>query len=121
MTRRLLALNGLAIIFAVIHHVLIWDLTAMFWWTDRYLSVTVPNFDAIGSWRYTTLHLLDQAAIAAVFAFILVSGYFASVSIGHAPQNMRWRLVFQHIRAFLIPYLAWSSITLVYNLLNGRS
>jgi hypothetical protein len=47
MTRRLLYLSGLAIVGVILYHAVGWGFVGMFWWTDRYAPVTVPNFDQI--------------------------------------------------------------------------
>ena len=60
MIRRLLLLNGLAAISAVIYHATGWGFTAMFWWTDQYLPISVPDFSQLGSVSYYALRLVEQ-------------------------------------------------------------
>jgi peptidoglycan/LPS O-acetylase OafA/YrhL len=121
MVKRLLLLNGLAVLGAVVHHAVSWDLTAMFFWTDRYLPVSVPNFDQIWGLRYIILRLLDQLAVPGVFAFLVVSGYFIAVAAGNRQRTLGWRLVFQRLKTLAIPYLIWSFVLVAFNLLQGQT
>ena len=52
MIRRLLYLNGIAILCVILFHTTNWGLTAMFAWTPRYLPVSEPVFDQTGSPAY---------------------------------------------------------------------
>jgi hypothetical protein len=80
MIKRLLILNGLATVCAVINHAVVWELTAMFWWTDRYLPAgSVVNQTA--SWRFFTVGLIDQLVFFGVFACLFISGYFVQLLI----------------------------------------
>jgi surface polysaccharide O-acyltransferase-like enzyme len=120
MVKRLLLLNGLATIGAVLHHATFWELTAMFWWVDRYLPVTVPNFDQLGSLRYIVLRLLDQLAFPGVFAFLIVSGYFMAVTAGHGENRKVWKLVLRRIQTLVIPYLIWSAAFFAFEIVQGE-
>jgi len=121
MVKRLLLLNGLAVLGAVVHHAVSWDLTAMFFWADRYLPVSVPNFDQIWGLRYIFLRLLDQLAVPGVFAFLVVSGYFIAVAAGSRQKTLGWRLVFQRLKTLTIPYLIWSFVLIAFNLAQGKA
>jgi len=46
----------------------------MFWWTDRYLPVSVPNFDQFGGPSYYFYRVLEQLVIFMIPAFFFVSG-----------------------------------------------
>ena len=45
MNKRLLMLSGLAITAVAVNHAANWGFIALFWWTDRYRAVAVPNYD----------------------------------------------------------------------------
>lgn len=116
MTKRLFWLNGIAILAVVLNHAVGWSFTAMFWWTDQYRAVSVPNFDAVGSPTYYLLVVLKQLTPIAVPIFLVVSGYF----IGFASRaGLNWKMIWARIRGILIPYLVWSVVTMVLDMALG--
>jgi len=121
MLRRLLYLNGLATIAAVIHHAVHWALTAMFWWADRYRPVSVPNYDQMGSAAYYLLRLVDQLAISALPVFLFVSGFYVAFTNKDRKGREAWGLVLGRMRWLLLPYLLWSSLVLLEGYYDGRS
>ena len=108
MVRRLLYLNGLAVIGVVLNHALAWSYIALFWWAHRYRSVASPNFDQMGSATYYVLRAAEQAIIFSIPAFLFVSGFFVAVAAGRAQTTIRWSIVVVRIRDLVIPYLLWS-------------
>lgn len=88
MTKQLLYINGLAIVFAVIHHTVDWLLTAMFWWTDRYRDGSIPNFDLMNGPAYYAIRLIDQIAVVGVCVFLVVSGYFIIFASGRSQAHI---------------------------------
>ncbi len=146
MVRRLLLLNGLSIICVVSNHAVGIGLVALFWWTDRYRPVVVPNFDALGGVNYNLLRLIEGLVAFAIPAFLLVSGYFAAVALARttsrAPQQPGlpapsarlgvtagargqssdagpWPVVTHRIRGLVIPYLIWSVVYLALEYILG--
>jgi peptidoglycan/LPS O-acetylase OafA/YrhL len=125
--KRLLVLNGLAAVCAVINHAVVWELTAMFWWADRYL----PGGSAatqLHSLRFFTAGLVDQLVFFAVFAFLFISGFFIPIATGRTQKTIPWRLVFQRVKFLIIPYILWSVILIlmsvalqVLNIAGGKS
>lgn len=120
MIRRLLLLNGLAIIAVVLNHAIGWGYTAMFWWTDRYAAVTVPNYAQIGSFDYYLLRTIEQLVIFAVPAFLFVSGFFMAIATNRSRANVAWALIGARIRGLAIPYLLWSILIFVVMFLEGQ-
>jgi peptidoglycan/LPS O-acetylase OafA/YrhL len=118
--KRLLVLNGLAIIGAVIHHSAHWILTSMFYWTDKYRPVAVPNFDQINGISYYFLRIIDQFAYPGIAAFLFISGTFIAIVTGRNQTSVSWNIVFSRIKRLLIPYLLWSCLILVANSLQGQ-
>lgn len=120
MTRRLLLLNGLAILAVVCNHAAHTFPLPMFWWTFRYSPGTaVPNYDQFGSVTYYVLITIIKLAFFAVPAFLFVSGYFVSVvSRGHQ-EAVSWKWVRATILRLLIPYLIWSFATFIINWLQS--
>jgi peptidoglycan/LPS O-acetylase OafA/YrhL len=108
MTRHLLLLNGVAVLGAVINHALGWGFTSLFWWTDRYEPVTVPNFSQLGTPIYYLLRVLEQLVTFSVPAFLFVSGFFVAFAAGRVMQRLPWDKVRSRIRMLLIPYVLWS-------------
>jgi surface polysaccharide O-acyltransferase-like enzyme len=115
-TKRLFWLNGIAILAVVLNHAVGWGFTAMFWWTDRYRDVAVPNFDAVGSPTYYILVVLKQLTPIAVPIFLVVSGYF----IGFASRaGLNWKMIWARLKSILIPYLIWSVVTMALDMAFG--
>jgi len=121
MIKRLLLLNGVAIIAVIAFHAAGWGFVAMNFWTDRYLDVSVPNFDQAGSAQYYFLRIIEQFAVFAIPAFLFVSGYFISFAAGRTKKTVSWAIVWSRIRGLLIPYLIWSMLLIIVAALQGRS
>jgi surface polysaccharide O-acyltransferase-like enzyme len=111
MIRRLLQLNGLAILGVVLNHSIGWGFVAMFWWVHQYRPVAAPNFDQLGSPAYYSLRTIEQIVISSIPAFLFVSGFFISVATGRNHNTIGWRLVGARIFSLLIPYVLWSMLT----------
>ncbi len=121
MIKRLLILNGLAIIAAVIHHSTHWVLTGMFWWTDRYRPVTIPNYDHLGGISYYIVRIVDQFGYSGVAAFLFVTGIFIAIATGRDQKTVSWKIVFTRIKTLVIPYLFWSALIIPLNIILGES
>ncbi len=121
MVRRLLLLNGLAVIGAVLYHASGWGFTAMFWWTDRYLPVSVPDFGQMGSLAYYLLRLVEQLVIFSIPAFLFVSGFFIAFAAGRDQKTVGWHLVGTRIKNIVIPYLLWSSFIIIAYVIQGQN
>jgi len=120
MARRLLLLNGLAILCVILFHATGFGFTAMFAWAHRYRDVTSPNYDAAGTAAYYALRLVEQFVTFCIPAFLFVSGYFVSVLAGRSHRIMDPRAIGARIRGLLIPYLIWSAVVLLGLALQGR-
>ena len=120
MTRRLLLLNGLAILAVVCNHAAHTAPLAMFWWTFRYSPGTaVPNYDQFGTVTYYVLIAIMKLTLFAVPSFLFVSGFFVSfVSRGHQAK-LSWKWVWVRIVGLLVPYLIWSIATFFINWLQS--
>ena len=121
MAKRLLILNGLAISGVVLNHASSWVFIAMFWWTDQYLSVTVPNFDQMGSFQYYFLRLIEQLVAFSVPSFLFVSGFFIAFVAGKSPIAERWKIARMRIITLFIPYLIWSLLIIASELVLGEN
>jgi peptidoglycan/LPS O-acetylase OafA/YrhL len=108
MIKRLLYLNGLAILGVLLYHASGWGFVALFWWTDRYQAVSAPNFGQVGSAEYFLLRFIEQLGTAAVPAFLFVSGFFVAFATGRSQRTIGWNVVGSRIKNLLIPYLLWS-------------
>ncbi len=120
MSRRLLLLNGLAILSVLLYHAAGWGFTAMFSWPHRYLPVQSPNFDQAGSAAYFALRVFEQLCVFSIPAFLFVSGIFAAFSFGRAREGYPWRTVASRLSTLIIPYLVWSAALMLSLLLQGR-
>lgn len=121
MIKRLLYLNGYATVAAVVHHSINWVLIGMFWWTDRYRAVSIPNFEQLGSVNYYGIRVVDQLTVVAVPAFLFISGVHIAIATGLGQNTVDWRLIINRIGKLLPPYLIWSVLIILFNLLQGES
>jgi membrane-bound acyltransferase YfiQ involved in biofilm formation len=120
MARRLLFLNGLAIIGAVLNHTIGWGYVAMFYWTHRYMPVSSPNFDQLGNLTYYALRVGEQAIISAIPVFLFVSGFFVAFATRKSQPTVDWKFIGTRIRYLAIPYLVWSIIMLAVEAVQGE-
>jgi hypothetical protein len=119
MVRRLLFLLGLAVVCVVWNHASGWGFVSMFWWTDRYLPVSVPNFDQVGCASYYMLRVITQLIIFAIPCFLFVSGFFVAFATGRNQTNVSWKVILTRVNDLLIPYLLWSCIMIVTQVILG--
>lgn len=109
MIKRLQLLNGLAILGVVCAHAAQWVWVAMFWWTDRYRAVAVPNYDQLGSISYYCVVTIQKLGVFAVPAFLFTSGFFVAY-INQGKFNVSWKVIGTRLKNLLIPYLIWSIV-----------
>lgn len=109
MIRRLLLLNGFAVLGAVLNHATGWGFTAMYWWTDRYTAVAVPHYARIGDAAYYALRAIEQLIMFSIPAFLFVSGFFVAFATGRQRENVGWSVIGNRIKSLLIPYVIWSA------------
>ena len=76
MIKRLLYLNGLAVITVILYHSAAWGFVGMFYWADRYRNVPAPNFDLIGSSSYFALRTIEQLIIYGIPTFLCLVSFF---------------------------------------------
>lgn len=112
MVRRLLYINGLAIISVILFHTSGMGFTAMLAWGQRYLPPGVNPMTQIGSLPYYGLRIIEQLVVFSIPAFLIVSGYFVAVATGRNQPNVSWKVVTTRIRNLVIPYLLWSIVTI---------
>jgi len=118
MRRNASGLNGLSIIAVVLNHAAGWAFIAMFWWTDRYRDVAVPNYDAINSPEYMVNVFFKGVTIFCVPFFLFLSGYFSAYAIPSGSKRS-WKPILERLQGIVIPYLIWSAIAFLYNLVDG--
>jgi peptidoglycan/LPS O-acetylase OafA/YrhL len=117
MTKRLFWLNGIAVLGVLLNHAIGWGFTAMFWWTDRYLPVSVPNYDAIGTPMYYLMVVAKQLTPISVPIFLAVSGYFIAFA---SRGGLNWKMALARLRSILIPYLIWSVVVTGVEIVFGQ-
>lgn len=110
MTRRIFLLMGLAILAVVVSHAAGWSEISMIYWADRYRSVTVPNYDAVGTFSYNLIVLIRQLIVWAVPAFLVCSGFFVAYAARGSRGVYSWKMARTRIIDLLIPYLIWSTV-----------
>ncbi len=119
MAKRLLILNGLATFGVVLNHAASWGFIAMFWWTDRYRAVSVPNFDQIGSASYYAMRFIEQLIAFSVPAFLFVSGFFVAFVIGKENLLSGFKIAGKRIGTLIVPYLIWSGVMFGFSYILG--
>ncbi len=92
----------------------------MFWWTDRYRGVAVPDFDQLGGFAYFSLRAVEQLIIFSIPSFLFVSGFFISVATGKYQETVSWKVIFARIKSLVIPFIIWSVIILGLKRLQGQ-
>lgn len=110
--------RGLAIIGVVVEHAIGWGFTAMFWWTDRYRPVTVPNFDQIGSTNYYISHIFEAFFAFCLPMFFLISGFFMQLTFQSG--GPAWGKIFKRIKRLVVPFLIWSVVMMLLNIIQGH-
>jgi peptidoglycan/LPS O-acetylase OafA/YrhL len=120
MNRKLLLLNGLAMLAVVLHHAANRGFTAMFWWADVYRPVSVPNYDEIGSLGYYILLAARQLPRFSVPAFLFVSAVFVAYAARGSQGVLTWKMIRIRIVNLVIPYLIWSLVIFLLEILQGQ-
>ncbi len=110
MTRRLLTLLGIAVICVVLFHSTVYGFNSLFFWTNRYADVSVPNFDQYGTPTYYSLLFIRRAVAFGVGVFLFVSGYFVAFATGRKNETIEWKVIWTRILYLLIPYFIWSTV-----------
>ncbi len=119
MFKRLLFLNGLATIGLILFHSAGWGFVAMYHWRERYLPLVGAGADQPGGMAYYVLRMMEQAPVAAIPAFLFVSGLFVAFT---ARQSGRvpWSVIRGRLQTLLVPYLLWSALLLLLLVAEGR-
>lgn len=108
MTKRLLLLNGLAVLGVALHHASGYGFRAMFFWTDRYMPVSVPNYDQVGSLPFWIIVLIQQIDAFSLPAFLYVSGFFTAFSAMGTRSTLSGAVLRARISTLLFPFLFWT-------------
>ena len=119
MAKRLLLLNGLAIVSVILFHSAGFGFTAMFSWAHRYKAVSSPNYDQIGTAPYYAFRLAEQFTVFSIPAFVFVSGFFVAFLAGRT-RTVDPKAIGARVKSLLVPYFLWSAIALLGLALQGR-
>lgn len=116
MVKRIILLNGFAILAVVLSHAAGWGQIAMINWADRYSAASVPDYSQINSLAYFVLFIVRQVTSFAVPAFIFTSGYFSAFSLnGVKSLAAGYRKLWPRLMWLFIPYTLWSACIFLYN------
>ena len=121
MVRRLLYINGLAIIAVVMFHAAGMGFVAMFFWYQRYAGGMITPGMWVGTPAYFGLRFIEQVIVFAIPAFLFVSGYSIAIATGKNQQTVSWKLIFSRMRYLVIPYLIWTTVVLLLNILEMKT
>jgi peptidoglycan/LPS O-acetylase OafA/YrhL len=119
MGKKLSILMGLSIVAVVSSHAAGWGYTAMIWWAHRYLSVTIPYYGQVESFKYYVLLIIKQLTVFSVPGILFVSGYFIAFAAKGIAANANWNFVKTRITRILYPYIIWSIVIFVIIALKG--
>ena len=106
---------------AVVNHATGWGFTSLFWWTDRYQPVSVPDFSQLGTSSYYVLRGLEQLIMFSLPAFVVVSGFFLAIAVTGDEARLPWGRLRGRIGMLLIPYVLWSVTIMVGRGLEGAT
>lgn len=119
MFKRLLFLNGLATIGLILFHSAGWGFVAMYHWRERYLPLVGASADQPGGTAYYVLRLMEQLPVAAIPAFLFVSGLFVAFTARQSGR-VQWPVIRGRLQTLLVPYLLWSALLLLLLAAEGR-
>lgn len=108
MTRKMLVLNGIAILMVPLYHAAAYTLQAMFEWTNQLLGIPGLNFDQLGSLTYHALIFTRELEKFAVPAFLFVSGFFIAFMARGNNYRVSWEMVTPRIKVLLPPFILWT-------------
>ena len=91
----------------------------MFWWTDRYSPVSIPNYDQLGSPPYYIFLIIKQLTVFSVPAFLFVSGFFVAYAYRSKETSLNWGMEKKRIINLIIPYLIWSAVIFIGDSFQG--
>jgi hypothetical protein len=112
-SRRLLWLNGIAILAVAIHHAAGYSLQAMFEWAHFASGTTAANYDQLGSITYYILMAPRLLLTFAGAAFFFISGYFVGILAKGSGSSISWSMVFSRIKLLFIPFVLWTIVRYV--------
>ena len=107
MIRRLLTLNGLAVLGVAINHATGYGFRAMFDMLRRSAIQTGPDLSRAGSLAFYSTVFFQQLIFYTLPAFLFVSGFYLAFTAGKKP-GISWDGVLPRIKTLLIPFLLWS-------------
>ena len=93
----------------------------MVWWADRYRSAPVPNYDAVGSFPFLVLMMLNQLSTFAVPAFLFISGFYISYAARNPSATLSWKVVRARVVDLVVPYLVWSTLIFIVDAVLGQT
>lgn len=120
MNKRLLVLNGLSILAVIANHATLSGYIAMFFWTDRYWNVSVPNYDQMGSFGYYLLVAVQKLALFCVPAFLFVTGVFLTYMARGSQSRLTLGVVWRRVLNFIPPYLIWIGLYFLAEFVLGK-
>lgn len=110
MNKRLLLINGFAIIWVVISHAAGWGQGVMTSpkWQGIFQSMGLWAYDSFESPAYFILTALRMMATFCVPTFFFVTGFFIAYANRGNQSKFTYKVVFSRIFNLLIPYTIWS-------------
>lgn len=115
MTKRLLYLNGLAILMIPLEHASAYGMQNLFFffWTALHPGVDVPNFSLLGSLPFHVFTVLRQFSAFSVPSFLFISGFFISFLARGKESKVTLSQVLPRIKVLLYPFVIWTVLRFV--------
>lgn len=115
MTKRLLYLNGLAILMIPLEHASAYGVQNLFFfvWTALHPGVAVPNYTLLGSIPFHVFTIIRQISAFSVPSFLFISGFFISFLAKGKDSNVTFSQVIPRVKVLFFPFVIWTVIRFV--------
>ena len=117
MTKRLLLLNGLAIMAVVCNHASHWGFISLSWCLGQ--TVAAGDNTQIGALTYYGLVAIGKLAVFSVPAFLVVSGFFVAYAARGSQSALGWKMVTTRVTSLAVHYIIWSVVIFVTDAFQG--
>lgn len=114
MIRKLIYLNGLAILMVVINHAVWFPIQAPEFWREDFIHLYPAGYVAVKAWMVTVAEFLMFITHSSVPIFIFTSGVFCTISFSRLPFARAYKAILMRLRTILIPFTIWSVITSLF-------
>ena len=115
MVKKLLFLNGIAIVAVVLSHSILLAANAPIFWEDLIRDHFPPGYQAMTPFLnglFETIFFIDSFCVP---VFVFTSGFFVSYSVRNQSRAALFNIYLKRIGVMLIPYVLWSLVVIGFN------